>query len=1291
MSRLIFVEMERQNIATGSRRSLAGCYALFALLLGLGTAALAQDFVPASVQPLAAVSACPGESVVFTAVVSGDGPLTFSWSRDGVPLAGETNSSLTLYAVHADDSGDYAVQVSGPSNTVSTTAALMVNAPLVMTPLFDVTACPSDSLWLDVEVSGTGPFVCVWRKDGEIIKSETNAAPATARFRLILKNISPDAAATYTAEVVAACGSGFSECRLSMRQRTTVIMEPVRVACAGETVTLEAAAGGDGPYFYEWWRDGEPIAGANGSTFTIANISPADSGSYTVAVLGACNFAFATADVSLFEAPSGGAISAQAVCAGSPASFTTAPLGSGPFTFVWRHDGALIPDGTNATLVLTNVSSADQGTYVVEAVGACGSVTNSAGLTLLEPTIATGPASLAVCDGQPALLSVTAQGEGPFTYAWRKNGVPLDGETNASLSLAAVSPGDEGDYSVEVSGACNTVTNTARLTVNALTAVTVTPAQAVCTGGSVVFTASPSGTGPFAFQWSRSGSPLAGQTNAALVFSSVAIADAGAYEVSVQGACNAAVATTALAVNDPLTATPLANVAVCAGGQAVFATTPAGTGPFAFQWRHNGAVIADATNNSLSIAAITANDAGTYSVEVAGACGRVTNSALLAVTPGTTTTALPNFNRCPGTVAIFSTTPSGAGPFRFLWRKDGVILPVQTNNSLILTALTVSNSGVYSVEVSGECGTATASGSLNVFAPPAVSGLANQTVCEGATVTLSASISGSTPLSILWRRNGSALNGQTNASLVLPSISALQGGTYSVEVTGPCRSATNSMVLSIRTNIAVAPLANLVRCPGDSAAFTAAISGGGGFSIAWRKDGVLLPDQTNATLNFAGLSATDAGAYSVEVTGPCNTVTRAATLSISAPTAVTALQPQSAAEGGTVVLATTASGVAPFTYLWRHNGGVIAGATSNVLVLNNVTLADAGPYSVTVSGGCGQAETSTTVSVGPGLMTSMDATQIVCSCSVATLGPTVSGTGPFAFQWFKDGTLLVGETNQNLTLLMVSMSHTPGVYTIITADGAVRATNSVVVLVEPGGRTDFANTNEIVINESGPASAYPSVIPVRFAPPRINSVTVTLHGLSHTFPDDIDIMLVNPAGQSVILWSDCGGGSGFPLDRVNVTLADGSPSLPDATRVFSGRYAPANIGGDDDPFLDPAPGAPSAQSLNALAGNPNGEWSLYVVDDHVLDGGAIAGGWSLSFGVDPADVLQLGSPAVTNGVFSTTLIGPVGFTYFIEASADFQTWTTISTNHLDVSPKVITNNSPSVIGARFFRAAGCSN
>ena len=39
----------------------------------------------------------------------------------------------------------------------------------------------------------------------------------------------------------------------------------------------------------------------------------------------------------------------------------------------------------------------------------------------------------------------------------------------------------------------------------------------------------------------------------------------------------------------------------------------------------------------------------------------------------------------------------------------------------------------------------------------------------------------------------------------------------------------------------------------------------------------------------------------------------------------------------------------------------------------------------------------------------------------------------------------------------------------------------------------------------------------------ISDVNVPLTGLSHTYPDDIDMLLVSPGGQNAIFMSDAGG------------------------------------------------------------------------------------------------------------------------------------------------------------------------
>jgi len=67
---------------------------------------------------------------------------------------------------------------------------------------------------------------------------------------------------------------------------------------------------------------------------------------------------------------------------------------------------------------------------------------------------AQAPAELAVEEGAEAVLSVSATGEGPLSYSWRKNGEPIGGVPSAStpeLRLAAVGADAAGTYHVVVS------------------------------------------------------------------------------------------------------------------------------------------------------------------------------------------------------------------------------------------------------------------------------------------------------------------------------------------------------------------------------------------------------------------------------------------------------------------------------------------------------------------------------------------------------------------------------------------------------------------------------------------------------------------------------------------------------------------------------------------------------------------------------------------------------------------------------------------------------------------------
>ena len=48
-----------------------------------------------------------------------------------------------------------------------------------------------------------------------------------------------------------------------------------------------------------------------------------------------------------------------------------------------------------------------------------------------------------------------------------------------------------------------------------------------------------------------------------------------------------------------------------------------------------------------------------------------------------------------------------------------------------------------------------------------------------------------------------------------------------------------------------------------------------------------------------------------------------------------------------------------------------------------------------------------------------------------------------------------------------------------------------------------------------------------------------INGLSHTYPDDIDMLLVSPSGQNAIFMSDAGGS--FDVVNCDLTIDDEAP------------------------------------------------------------------------------------------------------------------------------------------------------
>lgn len=266
--------------------------------------------------------------------------------------------------------------------------------------------------------------------------------------------------------------------------------------------------------------------------------------------------------------------------------------------------------------------------------------------------------------------------------------------------------------------------------------------------------------------------------------------------------------------------------------------------------------------------------------------------------------------------------------------------------------------------------------------------------------------------------------------------------------------------------------------------------------------------------------------------------------------------------------------------------------------------------------------------VGPSNTTALVATLLPQGGVLNPSGPqsygVVSGGGgtasrPFSF-------LATGECGDMITCTLQLLD---GTNALGTADFPVLlgglTTNSV----------GFTNATSITVDATnGTVVPYPSTIVVAGQAGLLQHATVTLHGLSHTWPDDLDVLLRAPSGQTVMLLSDAGGWN--ECTNLTLTFDDGAGALlPDEAPLASGTWRPTDYESYD--YLPaPAPAGPHGPALSALAGgNPNGTWQLLLADDYVSDdGGALLAGWSLSLLITNEDCCV--DPASANLVLTVT-------------------------------------------------------
>ncbi|MEY2409363.1 MAG: hypothetical protein QOF48_2033 [Verrucomicrobiota bacterium] len=332
-----------------------------------------------------------------------------------------------------------------------------------------------------------------------------------------------------------------------------------------------------------------------------------------------------------------------------------------------------------------------------------------------------------------------------------------------------------------------------------------------------------------------------------------------------------------------ITSQPQSRV-VLLGSNTTFAVTATGTAPLRFQWRLNSVLISGGTNDSITISNAQSANAGIYDVTVLNAAGFALSqgASLILNQPPVITQQPVSQSVVPGTNVTFTVAATGSGSVTYQWLFNGAILSGATNGTLMIPSVTLGSEGDYAALVMDAVATISSqTARLTVKVPPVILiPPIGQTNALGGTATYTVHCSGSVPMTFIWRRGSTPVATNvlftTNDTFTLTNLQFSDSNTFRLIIT-------NSGSISVNgTNVtfvnAVWPVTAITTQPTNR---TVDVGGATSFSVGassfnlsyqWRRNGVNLPDATNATLNLTNIQGSQTGGYSVLVTNVVGSV-----------------------------------------------------------------------------------------------------------------------------------------------------------------------------------------------------------------------------------------------------------------------------------------------------------------------------------------------------------------------------------------------------------------------------------
>ncbi len=735
-------------------------------------------------------SVCAGGSSTLTAVV---GPNTYcaSTHSSGCSSGADAMTNIVLNTISnasACGTGNYVYYNGGGAQTTS----LAAGSTYTLSVTFGSDPSQNFGAWID------------YNQDGALSAAEfLGAASGGANSTVAL---------TFT--VPAGAISGTTRLRVVGGNDAAVLASQACGASSsafGETEDYDVTITGGGAGITYTWTPSDFLGSTNTAVVTASSVTATTTYSATVTSAAGCA---TTGTVTLTAgsplSSTAGVSPNDTICAGTTFTLTSNPSGGGaPYSYSWIGPNSYTASVQNPTVT---ASATTAGVYTITVTDACSAVSvNTVTITVNpQPSLTLTPTSGTICSpgGSPIPLSVS----GAASYTWS----PTAGLTPPTGASVSANPSVTTVYTVTGADAvgCTSIASATITVAPSLTLTTLNASPAsICTNGSSTLTAvaSPNITYCPSTHSSGCGSGDDMQIITLSTLSNTTTCGPGAYNYYTGGGAQ----TTTLTAGNTYTI----SVKVGTDGNQYFGAW--------IDFNQDGTLSAAEFLGASANAGSNGTTAVTFTVP-AGAIDGVTRLRVVGGndSPVTATQACGASSSGFGETEDYNVTiTGGSSGITYTWTPSDFL---GSTNTSVVTASSVTATTVYSVTATSGAGCAV-SGTVSVTVDPlstlTLTAAPSNTICVGASVTISSSImGGGAPYSYTWSPGG-----QSTANItVSPTVTT----TYTLDVADNC-GATASNMITITVNnlptVSVVASGTLYCDPGTGVTLTA----GGANTYTW--------------------------------------------------------------------------------------------------------------------------------------------------------------------------------------------------------------------------------------------------------------------------------------------------------------------------------------------------------------------------------------------------------------------------------------------------------------------------